>query len=268
MTAMTDPVTLARSGDIAILSLNRPDAGNAIDLPMARGLKAQADRLAEEGWARAIILRAEGRLFCGGGDVGTFADYIAAGRTAEFSAFLGELAGALHEGVEALLALDAPLIAAVQGAAAGAGMSLTLAADFTFARPGAKFVPAYPGIGFSADGGMSWFLPRVVGARRAAQIMLTNPVLDADQAQALGIVTEIISDADFDGAVLARAVQVAAGPRKAMGVIRRLLRQSLDTPLHDQLAAEAAGMVALSASADVAEGLSALKQKRRPTFTD
>lgn len=268
MTTAPSPVILTRTGDIAILSLNRPDAGNAIDMAFTEALKAHAATLASEGWARAIILRAEGRLFCGGGDVGAFTDYVAEGRTTEFASFLDALAGGLHEGVEALLALDAPLIAAVQGAAAGAGMSLALAADFAYATPKAKFVPAYPGIGFSADGGMSWFLPRIVGERRAAQIMLSNQLLDADAAMALGIVCEIITDADFDAAVLARAQKIAASPRKAMGVIRRLVRASMSTGLHEQLDAEAAGMVALATTADVTEGLLAMRDKRRPNFTD
>jgi 2-(1,2-epoxy-1,2-dihydrophenyl)acetyl-CoA isomerase len=264
----TRPLVLTRKGDIAIISLSRPDAGNAIDMAFTDALKATAAELAQGDWARAIVLRAEGRLFCGGGDVGAFGAYIEEGRTAEFQSFLGALAHSLHDGIEALLALDAPLISAVQGAAAGAGMSLALAADFTYATPKAKFVPAYPGIGFSADGGMSWFLPRIVGERRAAQIMIANEAVDAAKALELGMVAEIITDEDFDAAVLARAETLAQGPRRAVGVIRRLIRQSLNTGLHDQLHAEAKGMAALSVSADVAEGLTALKSKRKPVFKD
>ena len=255
---MSDAVLLTRSGDIAILTLNRPDAG----------LKARAEQLVAEDWARAVVLRANGRLFCGGGDVAAFRQGLDSGGVSNFSALIAELVGELHKGLMTLLSLDAPLIAAVQGTAAGAGMSLALAADFTYARPNARFVPAYPGIGFSADGGMSWFLPRIVGGRRAAQILLTNEVLDASSAASAGIVTEIFTDEDFDGAVLKRAEALAAGPRKAMGVVRKLISRSLETPLHDQLLAEAAGMVALSASSDVAEGLLALRDRRPPHFTN
>ena len=259
---------MTRSGDIAVLTLNRPDAANAIDLAMARAFKGHAEQLASEGWARAIVLRADGRLFCAGGDVASFRQALGSGDASKLPALMAELVGELHNALSVLLAMDAPLIAAIHGTAAGAGMSLALAADFTFARPEAKFVPAYRGIGFSADGGMSWFLPRIVGGRRATQILLTNETLDASAAQACGIVTEILTDEDFDAAVMRRAEAVAAGPRRAMGIVRRLLAQSFRTPLNDQLVAEAAGMIALSASSDVAEGLVALLERRPPRFTD
>jgi len=268
MTAPSDTVLLTRSGDVAILTLNRPDAGNAIDLAMAAALRRHAETLVAGDWARAVVLRSNGRLFCGGGDVAAFRHELDSGDASRFTALIAELVGELHKGLSTLLSLDAPVIAAVHGTAAGAGMSVALAADFTYARPSAKFVPAYPGIGFSADGGMSWFLPRIVGGRRAAQIILTNEVLDAAAAASAGIVTEVITDDDFDAAVLAKAHALAKGPRRAMGVVRRLISRSLDTPLNDQLVAEAAGMVALSASSDVAEGLMALRDRREPRFND
>jgi 2-(1,2-epoxy-1,2-dihydrophenyl)acetyl-CoA isomerase len=267
MTTPPDLVMLTRVGDIAVLTLNRPDAANAIDLPMAAALKRQAQQLAADDWARVIVLRANGRMFCGGGDTSAFRKELQDGGAPGFVGLIADLVNELHEGLSILLSLDAPLIAAVQGTAAGAGMSLALAADFTYAKPTVRFVPAYPGIGFSADGGMSWFLPRIVGARRAAQIMLSNEVMEASTAAAAGIVTEVLADDDFDAAVMRKAEALAAGPRRAMGVIRRLINESLDTPLSAQLKAEAAGMIQLSSSSDVAEGLLALSERRAPRFT-
>jgi 2-(1,2-epoxy-1,2-dihydrophenyl)acetyl-CoA isomerase len=184
------------------------------------------------------------------------------------SEHLAELAGGLHSGLEKLLALDAPLIVGVNGPAAGAGMSLVLAADLAFGGPKARLTPAYPKIGFSSDGGMTYFLPRIVGERRAAEIMLLNRTLSAQEAAALGILVSV-SDQEgeaFDTEVLDRAVQVAAGPRRAHGVIRRLLGQSAATSLSDQLAAEAKGMSELALGSDVREGVTALREKRGPIF--
>jgi 2-(1,2-epoxy-1,2-dihydrophenyl)acetyl-CoA isomerase len=270
MSETARPISLVRDGDVAVLTLDRPDAANAIDLALADRLSEIARDLAAEGWARAIVLRGAGKMFCGGGDVGAMTAFVDAGDGAGLTAFIGDLVARFHAGLEALLALDAPLIASVHGVAAGAGMSFVLAADLAYGGPNARLVPAYPGIGFSADGGMSWFLPRVVGERKAAELLLLNQPIDAERAVALGILTErlVLDGAAFDAEVMARARQVAAGPRRAFGRIRRLLRSSAGNGLSAQLAAEAEAMVALAGGPDVAEGLAALRARRRPTFTE
>jgi len=266
---MTSPlaVRLDRHGDVAVLSLARPEGANAIDMGLVQALDSTADRLAAEGWARAIVLRADGKIFCAGGDVKGFTAVLESGPDA-LPDHIGDLAGALHRAMEKLLALDAPLLAAVNGPAAGAGMSLALAADLAYGGPRAKLTPAYGRIGLSADGGMTWTLPRIVGERRAAQILLLNETLGAEEAARLGLFTEALSEDGeaFDAAVLARAQKVAEGPRRAQGIVRRLIRQSASASLHDQLAAEAEGMAALAAGDDVREGLTAFGEKRGPRF--
>lgn len=266
----SSPVLLERRDGVAILTLNRPESANAIDLAMTAALGGAVGQLAQEGWARAVVLRSRGRLFSAGGDVRAFRQSLQAGGPDKLAAFVKDLVDDLHRAQLALLDLGVPVIAAVDGVAAGAGMSLVLAADLAYVSPRARFVPAYPGIGFSADGGLSWFLPRAVGSKRAAEILLLNETLSAEQAAAEGLVTALIADEGeaFDAAVLARAAAVAAGPRRALGDVRRLLRQGVAASLEDQLIQEARSMTALAATLDVAEGLAALAAKRPPAFYD
>ena len=265
---MSDTVTLARAGDVAIITLNRPDAANAIDLELAAALRAVAERLKQEDWARAIVLQAEGKLFCGGGDVASMVAQRKVQDDAGYAAFFDSLVKGFHNAVLALLDLDAPLIAAVDGTAAGGGMSLVLACDIVLASPRAKFVPAYPGIGLSCDGGMSWSLPRIVGPKRAAQLLLANKPMPADEAERLGIVSEVLEQDGFTDAVLARAEAVAKGPRRAIGQLRRLIRESAVHTLTEQLDAERAAIVPLSLATDAQEGLAALGERRAAKFTD
>lgn len=266
--APTDPpALLTRRGDVAVLTLNRPHGANALNLEMVLALAEAVEALHAGGWARAVILRAEGKVFCGGGDVTAFSAFCERGDAEGLSAHLREVTRQLHHVQEHLMALDAPVIAEVNGAAAGAGMSLVLAADFAFAGPRARLVPAYPALGFSADGGMSWLLPRLVGARKAAEILLTNPVIDAAEAAALGLVNAALPDeAALKAAVLQCAETLSRGSRPAMGAVRKLLRGSASASLHDQFEAESRSMAELAAGPDVAEGLTALRQKRPPTF--
>jgi 2-(1,2-epoxy-1,2-dihydrophenyl)acetyl-CoA isomerase len=261
------PALLSRHADVAVLTLNRPDGANALNLDMILALAERVEDLHREGWARAVVLRAEGRIFCGGGDVVGFAGFCKRGDAAGLSAHLREVTRQLHQAQTRLTALGVPVIAAVNGAAAGAGMSLVLAADFAYAGPRARLTPAYAAIGFSADGGMSWLLPRLVGQRRAAEIMLTNRTIGAAEAASLGLVNEALADDEtFEIDVLHKAEALARGSRPAMAATLRLLREAGARSLPDQLEAESRSMAELALGPDVAEGLTALRQKRPPSF--
>jgi 2-(1,2-epoxy-1,2-dihydrophenyl)acetyl-CoA isomerase len=264
------PALLTREGDVAVITLNRPDAANAMDLSMTAALEEIAERLIADGWARAVVLRANGKLFCAGGDLKAFSAALDDTMNGGLPKFITDLAGQLHRAMLKLAELDAPLVVGFNGAAAGAGMSLVLAGDFVFAGPRAKLNPAYSNLGFSADGGMTWLLPRIVGERKAADILMRSPTLSAEEAQRLGIVTEILDleGEAFDVEVLARARALAAGPRKAYGVIRRLVRQSAQSSFKDQLDAELKGMATLAATDDLREGVAGLLEKRKPAFRD
>ncbi|MBV8958620.1 MAG: enoyl-CoA hydratase/isomerase family protein [Actinobacteria bacterium] len=246
---------------VARLELNRPDAANAINLEVATELRAAAAQLADNASVRAVLLTGAGARFCGGGDVPGFAD---AGH--KLGAQLDEITEQLHPAVETLVGLDAPLVAAVQGSAAGAGLGLVLAADIVLAGESAKFVMAYTGIGLSPDGGSSYFLPRIVGHRRAVELALTNRVLSALEAREWGIVTTVVDDAEVLSSANELVTKLAAGPTRAYGRAARLLAASWDRTLHDQLADESAQLTASGETADGQEGVRAFSEKRPPAF--
>lgn len=245
---------------VATLTLDRPDAGNAIDPQLARELRDAARDLAGRDDVRVLLLRAEGRMFCVGGDVGYFA------RAEDRHAALHALAGDLHDGLRALLALDVPLVAAVQGPAAGAGLSLAVACDVVLAGEAASFTAAYTGIGLSPDGGQSWTLPRLVGPRVAADMVLRNRRVHAAEARAIGLVTEVVPDDELAARAAAVAAELAAGPAEALAAARRLLRDGGTATLDAHLDAERDAIAARGASAEAAEGIAAFRERRPPAF--
>lgn len=258
---MSEPVELQLAGPIARLKLNRPAAGNAIDLELARALRAHSQSLIGRDDIGAVVLCAEGKSFCVGGDLG-YMD--AAGDQVEGA--VAELVDAFHGTIEAFSQLDAPVIAAVQGVAAGGGMSLVCACDLAVGAESAKLTMAYTAAGLTPDGGGSWTLPRIVGWSRAADLILTNRRLDAAEAHDLGIFTRVVPDAELDDAVERLAGSLAAGPTKALGAAKRLLASAASAQLHEQLAAEGASISTRAAEPDGREGVSAFLAKRKPSF--
>lgn len=208
----------------------------------------------------AVLLVSEGTSFCTGGDVRAFA------AAADRGAFVRQLAEVFHRFLTALVDCPVPVVAGVPGWAASAGMSIVCATDLVVAGRSTRLRPAYPGIGFSPDGGMSWTLPRIVGVGRARQILLTDQVLDADAAQAAGLVTTVVDDADVIGEAEHTAHRAAQGPTAALGRVKRLLGSSPDNTLADQLAAEVDAVAASAAGPEGAEGLAAFVEKRAPRF--
>ncbi len=189
------PVLVEISGGVGRLTLDRPDNANAIDLATARALAESAGTLARDRSVRSVLLRGAGDRFCGGGDVKSFAD---AGDGLDGR--LREIVTQLHVAMEALASLDAPVVAAVQGSAAGAGFALALAADLVLAAESARFVLAYTGIGLTPDGGTTWYLERTVGRRRALELVLTNRALSAAEALDWGLVTRVVPDEELKAA--------------------------------------------------------------------
>ncbi|MGO4597070.1 enoyl-CoA hydratase/isomerase family protein [Terrabacter sp. 2RAF25] len=240
---MTTPQLLSVSDGVATIRLGRPDAGNALDLPSALALRDAVTEVARTVRdVQVVVVRADGRLFCAGGDVRAMA------AAPDRPAFVAELAGVLHDALTALRALPVPVVAVVQGTAAGAGVGLLLAADVVVAAEHATFVAAYPSVGLSPDCGVSALLPAAVGARRAALFLLTGATIDAATALDWGLVTEVADLDDLD----ARAGEVVAGiaalPREAVGEAARLLRLSPERPYAAQLADEAATIARLSST--------------------
>lgn len=250
----------ARSG-VAWITLNRPKAGNALNIDLAEALDAAARRCDEDASIRAVVLTGTGPLFCAGGDLRSFA---AAGD--DIGPLLKRLTDALHAAIARFARMQAPVIAAVNGAAAGAGMSLACAADLTIAAESARFTMAYTAAGLSPDGSATYFLPRLIGLQRTKELMLTNRRLSAEEALAWGLVTRVVPDAELHDAADKLACTLAAGPTPAFGTVKKLLMTSALQDLEPQLAAEADGIIAMAKRADGREGIAAFLEKRRPSF--
>lgn len=242
MTSPTDDLVLYRvENDVAEIRLNRPTASNALNLPMTRALHEAVLR-ADQDDVGAVLLLGEGRLFCGGGDLD------AMNGAADRGAFVAELAAAAHDAVRAIDGLSKPVVAGVQGAAAGIGLSLVLGSDLVIAGESAKFVTAYTTVGLTPDGGQSWLLPRVVGQRVATELILTSEPVDAARAQTLGIVSTVCADADVESAARAAAEKLATRPTHALGPARTLVRSSWNRTLTEHLDVEAATIAAAAAT--------------------
>lgn len=246
---------------IGRLTLNRPEVLNALDVPTARAFLAAVRGLTATPGLRVIVLSGAGRAFAAGGDVASFT----AGGIDAAAGVIHDLLDALNPAILALRQHPAPVITAVRGAAAGAGLSLAISGDLVVAEDRARFMIAYDRIGAPPDCGLSWFLPRRVGRGLAFEMMLTGRSLTAAEALAARLADRTAPEADFDATVNALAAQVAAGPTQAFGHYKALLDGSLDLAAH--LEAERQGFTACTRTADFAEGVEAFTAKRQPVFT-
>ncbi len=199
-------------------------------------------------------------MFCGGGDLKSFA-----GRD-DLPTHLREILGPLHTAIAELVRGDAPVVAAVQGSAAGAGIGLVGASDLVLAGESAKFVMAYTGVGLTPDGSSSWFLPRLIGLRRAIELTFTNRVLSAPEAKEWGLITDVVPDDELAAAAGALAARLAAGAPQALAAAKRLLHTSLESTLESHLTREAEAISAASGRAEGVEGIAAFVEKRAPVF--
>ena len=256
-----ETLIVERREGVAHLTLNRPDAANGINLRMAEELLHATTGLADDPTVRVVLLTGAGARFCGGGDVKGFAT-LGDG----LGHYLREITVPLHAAVSQLVRLDAPVVASVQGSAAGAGLGLVAAADLVVGAESTKFVMAYTGIGLSPDCGTSWFLPRLVGVKRALELAITNRVLSAAEALDWGIVTAVVPDDELAAATDALVAQLASGPTAAFGAAKRLVHGSLEHTLDQHLALETEAMVRAGSSADGAEGVAAFAEKRPANF--
>jgi 2-(1,2-epoxy-1,2-dihydrophenyl)acetyl-CoA isomerase len=255
------PVLFAVEDGIARVTLNRPEAGNAVDLAMARALVEVAIRCETDAAIRCVALTGAGRLFCAGGDVGAFKS---AGDGVD--ALLSELAGTLHMALTRFARMPKPLLVLVNGPAAGAGLSLGICGDVVLCARSAHFTAAYGTLGLTPDGGMSWLLPRLVGLRKAQEIILTNRRIKAGEAEAIGLVTRTVDDDALAGEGDNVAAQLANAAVGAIGAARALLRQSLESTLETQLEREVAAITRSGATAECREGLAAYFAKRPADF--
>jgi 2-(1,2-epoxy-1,2-dihydrophenyl)acetyl-CoA isomerase len=258
------PVLLEIRDAVAHVTLNRPEVYNALNGDLARALLAAVERCEQDASVRAVLLTGAGKAFCAGGDLQSFAAALRGeGSPAEFGAVLESL----HESILRVTRLGCPVIAAVNGAAAGAGLSLACACDLILAAESARFTVAYTRAGLTPDGSSTYFLPRRLGLGRALDLTLTNRPLTAQEALAWGLVNRVVRDADLAAESSALAVQLAAGPTRTLGAAKRLLRESWEAALAEQLDREAAAITAIFTSDDAREGIQAFVEKRTPRFT-
>ena len=251
---------------VATLTLNRPQALNALDLAMIDALAEASARAAFDREVRAVVLRGAGEHFMAGGDLKWFREQLAlppAERQARFS----RLIGAVHASIEQLKTMEKPVVASVQGAVAGFGLSLMMAADLALAADDAYFTLAYCRIGLSPDGGATWSLPRLVGLRRAMEIALLGDRFDAARAGELGLVNRIVPRAQLADETAALAARLAAGPTAALARTKALLNASFTQPLSAQLVGEQHAFAACGAEPDFAEGLAGFFEKRPANFS-
>ena len=249
---------------VAILTLNRPDVYNAIDPALGEALLDAVVACDEDSTVRAVLLRGAGKAFCAGGDLKA----MRAGADADGYAnvFVKRLTILLHGIVATLARMEKPVIGALHGPAGGAGFSLALACDLVLAARSATLVMAYTNAGLAPDGGSTFLLPRIVGAKRAYDLIANNPVLSAAQAKDLGIVNEVLPDEGFGDAARDYAARLAAGPTRALGAAKRLLALSPDSGLETQMEHERRAIAASAATGDFKEGVAAFVEKRPPKF--
>lgn len=258
---MSDSVLVERDGPVTIVTLNRPDVLNALDQELSERF-LEAVRAAEaDSSVRCVVIRGAGRAFMAGGDVRGFHRDLA-----KIDQVSGDLIETFHEAVEIVVRMPKPVVASLHGAVAGAGLSLALAADLAIAADTAVFTLAYANIGINPDGGSTWFLPRVVGRRRAMELAMLADRFDAAKALDLGIVNRVVPEGSLEAETTALAERLAAGPTRAYATTKMLISGSFDRTLQGQLDLERESFVDGTATRDFREGVTAFVEKRKPDF--
>ena len=274
MPPLTDPVDhLIETVDdgVATLTMNRPEARNALSAAMSAGLEEAIPRLAEDSDIRVVVLTGTGGAFCAGGDVKGFARSDSRRRGGGVGAgpsFEQRVAGlrAATEIVRCLHEMPKPTLAAIPGPAAGGGLSLALACDIRIAAASAKFTTAFAKLGLSGDYGGSFFLPRLVGAAKARELYFTAELVDARETERIGLVNHVYADADFAAAVNAWKARLADLPTTALGYMKQNLNAAEGGSLGDVLDIEAEHMTTTFDTEDHRHGARAFVDKRQPSF--
>ena len=253
-------VEVETRGAVAVVTLNRPDSSNTLSLQMAMDLLAAAMTCGRNSSVRAVVLTGAGKNFCFGGDL---RGMLAKGQAAD--AYLRELTTYLHESISHFVRMDAPVIAAVNGTAAGAGVGLVAMADLAVCASSARFSLAYTGVGLTPDASTSFLLPRAIGSKRAMELFLLNRALTSEEALDWGLVNRVVPDAQLLSEAVTIGEKLAAGPTGAYGRTTRLVASSLGA-LESQMVLESETIAAQGATEEGLEGIAAFLEKRKPSF--
>jgi 2-(1,2-epoxy-1,2-dihydrophenyl)acetyl-CoA isomerase len=247
---------------VARITINRPAQMNAIDVQTAKELARAAKQCSADSAVRCVVLTGAGdRAFCAGGDVAGFAS-----DPKRVDSLIKEMTTHVEEAISVFVRMRAPVVAAVNGTVAGAGLGLMAAADLAVASQKAKFTSAYTKIGLSPDGSSTWFMPRLIGLRRTKELFLLNRVLSAAEAMAWGLINQVVAPEKLAATVDEIAEQLAHGPTLAFASVKRLLLSSGDAILEQQMKDESASIVQMSQSRDGLAGVKAFKDKAEPSF--
>ncbi|MFC2040863.1 enoyl-CoA hydratase/isomerase family protein [Chloroflexota bacterium] len=247
--------------NVAHITLNRPEAANCLNNEMSVDLMHAAIRCSEAPEIRAVVIAGAGSTFSGGGDLKSFA-----AQGEHLPHHLKEVTTYFHAAISRLVRMDAPVVAAVHGSAAGAGMSLACACDIVFAAESARFIVAYNRVGLTPDGSSTYFLPRIVGLKRALELTLTNRVLSAQEALEWGIVTKVVPEVELLAQAYDLAKQLAGGATKAIGASKRLLHNSWTETLETQMERESQAIAGAAHTDDARAGITAFIEKRAAEF--
>jgi len=257
-----ETLTFEQQDKVAIITLNRPDAANGINHVMSEELVEAATFCKNDNSVRAVVLTATGKFFCAGGDLREMAGY-----GDEGSVRVKALADNLHRSISLFARMDAPLIVAVNGVAAGGGFSLSITGDLVVAAESAAFTMAYTRAGLSPDGSSSYFLPRLIGLRRAQEMAFLNNTLSATEALEWGLINRVVASEDLLKTATEMAQSLAKGSLDSHSMIKKLFLSTYNNDLEAQMDAEALGISQTLGSADGQEGMQAFLQKRAPNFS-
>jgi 2-(1,2-epoxy-1,2-dihydrophenyl)acetyl-CoA isomerase len=247
---------------VATIRFARPEGANAVNPIFAADLRAAVLAAEFDSDVRAVLVTAEGKVFCAGGDL---KEFHAAG--AGLPELVGDMLVDFHGAIYHMNRMPKPVVAAVSGAAGGAGMSIVSAFDLVVASESARFTMAYTRAGVTPDGTSTYFLARHVGLRRALDLVLTNRVLTAAEAEEWGLVNRVVPDGEAESAAAALAAELAGGPAWALGQAKRVVYEGFDSPLPEAGEREGQVITAAMARADGREGIAAFVEKRPPRFT-
>jgi 2-(1,2-epoxy-1,2-dihydrophenyl)acetyl-CoA isomerase len=261
--AKLQTIDYAVTDAVATVCLNRPADRNAIDMRMAEETLEVAQRIAADNAIRAVLICGNGPTLSVGGDI----DYFSSGANDQFGALLARMTTPFHEAFRILSRIDVPIVTAAHGAVAGGGLGYVYAADLVIAAEGTKFVTAFAALGLSGDGGGTWHLPRLIGARRAAEAYLRNRPIDATEALEWGLINEIVPAEELRQRAEAVARELANGPTRGFARMRALLRDTWRNDLSTQLQAETEALRHTGDTVDAVRAIDDFAEKRPPEFT-
>ena len=258
---MSTPVLVDIADGVAAVTLNRPQNGNAINLELARALMHAMHDCERDKSVRGVTLTGAGKMFCTGGDLKAIESH---GPGA--AAYVRELLAYLHEALSAIARIPVPVIAGIHGAAAGAGFSLACATALAIATQSSRFLMAYTKGGLTPDGSSTWYLPRLIGLRRAMGLTLLNREITANEALDWGILNDVVADDALDWSVEALAKQLADGPTASYAGTKKLFRETFENPLETQLMHEMQAICAALDGGEAKTGMQAFLAKQPPKF--